>query len=179
MTTIAYRYGVLAVDRQMTCCGNETRTDKKITLISTRNCPITGIGIVVAGDLANAYAFVDWYGEQLTSGGKLLRDKKIDFPFPGEKEGFSAIVVRKLKEVNEANSLLEVQFWNKGMYPFSMNDDDYMAYGSGGDLALGAMHAGASAEKSIRASNHHTIYSGLGVAWINFNNDVPKICFED
>lgn len=168
MTTIAYRDGVLACDRILIFGDNAVDTDKKIRLFKRKD---KWIGIITSGDLINSYTFMDWYEKD-----EAVHDK-IKLPNNDKDNNyFGAIVVEKSEEVNDKNSLLEVTYWDQNMYCLNRNDYPYLAYGAGSDLALGAMCQGATAIEAIEAANHHSLYSGYGVMWIDFN--VDRLCIK-
>lgn len=165
MTTTAYRDGVLAVDRIMTHGYNYEETDTKLRLIHNfQRVKGDYAAIVVSGDLANAYTFMDWFEAEYPKG------KKIEFAHDIEEHRFKAITVNRLDDAE-----LIVNYWDSSMYPFVITDLPYSAYGVGDDLALGAMHHGATAIEAVEAANHHCMYSGFGVLSIDFNTVDPIV----
>lgn len=118
MTIIAYRDGVMAAD---TCA-----TDGFLT-----NClklyKKQGHVIGFCGDVAQAMVFVDWFFNQ-------KKNRKPDLAQEGEWE---AMILNKDG----------VTTWDKSLRPLPISDDFY-AIGSGSQLAMGAMEAGATAEEA-------------------------------
>jgi hypothetical protein len=53
-------------------------------------------------------------------------------------------------------------------YPIVIKDEKW-AYGSGGDLALGAMEMGATAPQAILVASKYNIYCGCGVDLMQFD----------
>lgn len=130
MTTIAYRDGVLAADTLL--CGGDTRVGYWPKAFR--------IGRVLAassGTTAYAQVFVDW----VRSGMKEPRPPCHD----GEKDGEGACgwVYHP--------SGYEVGFWPK-TGPVVMRAPFY-SHGSGGEIALGALQQGATAEEAVRAAS--------------------------
>lgn len=121
MTVVVVRNGEMASDSRFTADGLITKGTK----IFRKNDALIGI----AGDVAPALIFVDWYG---TNG-----------PAPAEflsaNGDFSALVLSK-------SGMLEFDKWCKGM----KIQGRFYAIGSGSKVALGALHMGASAVVAAR-----------------------------
>lgn len=57
--------------------------------------------------------------------------------------------------------------WGYEKHPFPVRyRDKYIAYGSGSDVALGAMYHGATAIQAVEATNHHLTCCGLGIDYV-------------
>lgn len=136
MTTIAYRDGILAADRQLT--GG-----------SVADCETTKVARNAAGDLAGfagpaayIYRFLDWF-----QGGE-----KHDAPLPDKEEGGEGVIVR-------ADGSIEVYDRNGKSRIVAKT----YAFGSGLQVAYGAMLHGASAAEAVVAASKYDIYTGATV----------------
>lgn len=135
MTTIAYRQDVLAADTQITCGGTidgwvQKAFRKGALLYATSGC--SGL----AGD------FVSWVAGGMNGDAPSLRGEKDEggahgYLFPGGDR-----VVWRYNNV-----------WATHHAPF-------FAYGSGAEIALGAMLHGASAEDAVRAAAQRDTSTG-------------------
>lgn len=140
MTTVAYRAGVLAAD-SLSVIG-ETRVPERCQKVFYL---ANGGAVAIGGYYSCLLDFVRWLGTAAEG-----RD-------PGERPalGEHDFVVHLT-----AAGLVEVYEDGADAYRF---DGTYMAWGSGADIALGAMFEGASAEKAIKAAAHFNINTGLPV----------------
>lgn len=130
MTTIAYRNGVLVADTVMT---------KGSALIGQ----VVKIRRNDKGHLAGASGSASYNGEFL----KWFESGEMgEPPEPIEKDDAMdrGLIFRN-------NGQVEL-YEPGGMFKVKI---DYFAVGSGCDFAIGAMHAGASAEEAVRASCEH------------------------
>ena len=137
LTTIAYRDGVMASDsayNQGSIIGGGQRQK---------------LGHNPKGDLCGScgisnwcHAFLKWF-ENGEEGEPPLPDKDKD----GYTEG-RAMIVR-------SDGMIEI-YENGGGFPVKA---EYVAIGSGFELALGAMHAGATAKQAVAAAITHDTHS--------------------
>lgn len=135
MTTIAYRAGVLAADTAMNCGGVRVSRSRKVG--QSRH------GLAAAcGASAFGQAFLAW-----VAGGGALDPRSPDRPKPGDND--EGVLIRPDGSI--------VVYEDAGALDI---DAPYYAAGSGYAIALGAMHAGASAEEAVRAAIAHDVYSG-------------------
>lgn len=133
MTTIAWKDGILAADKQVTWGNQKSRMSYKVIVGEASVYAITG-------DLSRGLRFV----ADLESGSekrtKLKDTTVIEFD---KKTG-------KIKSWEDRHVALpiEVKFW---------------ADGSGGQFAMGAMEVGATAEEAVKAAAKHDSFTGMGV----------------
>lgn len=123
MTTIAYRSGVLAGDSQA--------TDDQLwqtTKIHRLNTSAGTLLVGFAGDTFAALVFIEWL--------KNDQSRKPDI----SNEDFEAVVVAETGRVT---------IWNQSLVPWSP-EGKFFAIGSGGKVAMGAMHAGKGAIEAVK-----------------------------
>lgn len=128
MTTVAYRNGVIAGDTQV--IGGNAVGAVTVTKIARRKKDGALCG--ASGYLSFVQAFHTWFiaGER----GK----------FPTFHEGDRAFIAIKGKPIEMFESVGSFEYEPK-----------YLAIGSGMEFALGAMHAGATAEQAVAAAIAH------------------------
>jgi ATP-dependent protease HslVU (ClpYQ) peptidase subunit len=133
VTTIAWRAGVLAADTATSSANAIIRQDfRKIEAHH-------GCLAAACGTATYAAAFLRWF----------LNDEKGEPPVADSKEGDRGLIVRK-------NGALEI-YETGGWFPSAPT---YYAMGSGNEVALGAMCAGADAEKAVRCAIEHNPHTG-------------------
>lgn len=135
MTTIAYKQGVLAADKQGTCNGSPSGASYKVICTDDAVFAITGT-------LNKGLAFINW----LTDGDENSKPPKLK----------GTLVLQMDKKTGKAC------LWEAGNVALPV-EDKYYATGSGGDIALGAMYMGATPEEAVKAAIKHDISTGLGV----------------
>jgi len=133
MTTIAYRDGVLAADGRVTD-GQLILTDecKKIRRLSD------GSLFALTGDDTHEERIVEW-----------LEDADISPPPQGKD--FTAILVD-----TDGN----LSFYNGMSDRFVPWYEGFAAFGSGSDIAYGALEMGATAEEAVIAASHRNTLTG-------------------
>ena len=139
MTVLAYREGVLAGDKLSVISGVRAGN---VTKVAKRESDGALVGI--AGDAGLASGFMRWFlgGEQ------------------GDRPSMSAdadnnalgIVVRPNGDVEE-----------HGRFGWARVEGDFLAYGSGLEAALAAMHMGADAVRAVQVANAVCTGCGNGV----------------
>ena len=142
MTTVCYKGGVMAADKQATSSGCK---HGKMTKIFKINGHLVG----VAGDGHACMEMIRWF----TNGAK-----EEDFPEIQKDEDNGMLMV-----VTPAG---KIQFYEKSYLPIEY-ENDFAAMGSGRDWALGAMVCGKSAIEAVDIACQFDIYSGNGVNWLN------------
>ena len=158
MTTIAYRDGILATDRQMAHGHYIKPTDCKLHLVQSTFS--IDYAIAFSGTFSMGLAFVEWIKE-----GQMLGKfpiKNID-----NKMAFHALVVQRM--VGSQNSRCD--YYGTDLIPISEDDTPYTAQGSGDEFALGAMWHGATAVQAVQAANEHCAWSGYGVLYVDLPGD--------
>lgn len=132
MTTIAYRDGLVAVDTQVGDCPVEYQ----------RKWGKLADGRVVAacGNGEERPAVMAW----LDQGGEPSRFPKL--------EEIQVIVF-------DAVSVYEYLPHSHG-HPYERKPEPFFAWGSGADVAIGAMAAGASAEEAVRIAARYDVHTG-------------------
>jgi hypothetical protein len=156
MTTIAYRDGILAVDRQMAHGHYIRETDCKLQLV--HNSYSVDYAIAFTGTISMGKAFVKWMEEGCVEGGFPIKD--ID-----RKSAFHALTVQR------TGSIPACKYWGNDLIPISEDDAPYAAQGSGDEFALGAMYQGATAIEAVQAANKHCAWSGYGVLYVDVAGD--------
>lgn len=138
MTTIAYRDGVIAADTRM-CVGDSIVGDV-VKIARNSNGDLAG----AAGDASYSFAFLNWFTGM--ESGACPEAKQTDNSID------RGVIFRK----NGTIIVYEPHGHFRASAP-------YFAVGSGRPEALGAMHAGASAEGAVRAAIAHDAYTGGNV----------------
>ena len=136
MTTIAYKDGIIAADSRATWGDGFAETCQK--LFRMRGGPHKGEIVATAGACSPGMVFVDWYENPRKP------RPKIQF----EEEAFICMVLNwaGLYSVDDHCRLIKV------MEPF-------YATASGGNFAMGAMAAGASAEQAVEIACRFSAFS--------------------
>lgn len=151
MTTLVYRDGVIAADHQIT--EDYTKTHEQKIFFS-------GDAVIgITGDLYVSREFVNWYKKYATS-----TSKRINKPEYFNDEFFECLVCTKNKIATWSNYLLSVD----------MTYSDYIALGSGKDVANGALFVGASATDAVRAAAHHDLDTGGEVLSIDIQSSIKN-----
>lgn len=148
MTTIAYKAGVLAADRQETV--DDTPCEcKKIHKVKTS----TGTEVLVgcAGNSDDIQLFFDWLV------GRRKTPPKIN------EDGFCAMLIEKHGQIWTCGPRL---VWG----PINRKE---WAVGSGAGYALGAMLAGLSAADSVKIAERLDIHTGCGIDSVTFHTRDP------
>lgn len=134
MTTIAYRDDVIAADTQVTCGGT---IDGWVQKAFRKG----GLLYATSGSSGLGDGFLSWVAGGMKGDAPSLRGEKGDdahgYLFPGGDR-----VVWRYDNV-----------WATHYAPF-------FAYGSGAEIALGAMIAGATAEEAVRAAAERDTATG-------------------
>lgn len=147
MTVVAYRNGIMAADRQITF-GDTAHMlfEHKVRAFVSDGCPCV---IGTSGHIAPAVAFMDWICNGRKGG---------EFKINIEDEDFVAY------EYCTYGAKPILRYWQNNR-PFNEDPANYCAIGSGRELALGAMEAGATAIEAVRAANKHSLYCGGGIVF--------------
>jgi ATP-dependent protease HslVU (ClpYQ) peptidase subunit len=131
MTTVVYRDGILASDSACYAGTTKVHSMKKVWRIS-------GHLVGLAGDVDAINAFKKWFA----AGADVEK-------YPIEKKQQLAVIV-----VTPEGKVFTYE--DRDPIPLEIIDGEYVAVGSGADVALGAMHAGASAPEAIKAAIAHS-----------------------
>ena len=133
MTTIAYRAGVLAADRQANQGNLKTKGTKLFKLGK--------VAVGVSGSYAHGIAFCRW----------LLTDQKEDCPIGDDT---SALVMSL--ETGACD------LWETPGVGIPI-EDEFASIGSGSHFAYGAMEMGADAKAAVRVASKWDVHTGHGV----------------
>ncbi len=165
MTTIAYRDGILATDRQMAHGSYIRPTDCKLHVLKASYS--MEYAVAFAGTISMGLAFVEWIKEGQVKG---------DFPIKNidHKSAFHALVVQRV-----AASQPVCNYYGNELIPISEGEAPYAAQGSGDEFALGAMWQGATAVQAVRAANAHCAWSNYGVMYVDLTGDFLIHRLED
>lgn len=156
MTTVAYRDGILAVDRIITIGDMFQYSDAKIRAFPKLKC-----AIAVSGYASLGHSFMNWYEE--SKGGTLELELPCD-PFI-DRPSFAALVITK-HAASRTKKPFSVEVWHSRT-PVPLDNVSYHAEGVGRELAMGAMWAGASAIDAVKAGNALCTCSGGGVIYVD------------
>ena len=143
MTTIAFKDGIMAADGKVTI-GNQiiTLQDKKI--FETNGYIVGTAGNCHSCELFREYGF--------TPSDTDLRGQLMEYIESDKEENcFYALVWDKEKKT--------LKQYSNSIYPLVI-PEQISAIGSGADFALGAMYAGASADKAVEIASKLDINSG-------------------
>lgn len=149
MTTIAFRDGVMAADRQSTGRGSIIGRKTKIEKIGSALVGATGDGIIWE-------SFFQWVRGGCKGDCPPMSIKCIanDSDFSG-----TGIIITRQRGI--------VTFIEHG---FQQEDiAEFHAFGCGADIARGAMFMGATPEQAIQAASAIDLYTGCGVDVIRFD----------
>lgn len=137
MSVIAYDRKYLAADRQVTNTDLASQLKKIFKLSST-------CFVAFCGDIGPGLMMVEWYRNGA---------KREEFPENQKTNDWARLIV-----VENGELFIYEQYPVKIPIP-----DKYIAYGSGRDYAMGAMHHGASAIEAVDAAIAHCTTCGFGV----------------
>ena len=126
MTTIAYRDGVLAADSQVSRCGNDSGRTTKLRKVG-------GLVVGGCGTTSLCQRFIGWIAAGMQGHPPTLQI--------GDS---SACVMAIMPN----GTIVE---WN-GDHPPDIVRAEFAAWGSGADVALGAMAFGATAAEAVEAA---------------------------
>lgn len=157
MTTVAYRDGILAVDRQM-CHGAFIRpTDMKMCLIkpkSRREYALAFTGSIIMG-----LAFAQWIKDGQVRGEFPIKD--ID-----KEKLFHALLVTRVMGGKPT-----VQYFGNDLIAMSEDEREYVAQGYGDEFAYGAFYMGATAIEAVQAASAQCAWSGFGINYVDVAGD--------
>ena len=136
MTVAAYRDGVLASDRAVSTM-NDLVFGYRTKIRATN-----GKLIATCGMVQNGVAFQEWFEAGEPPDRKPVLDKE-----------FTGLVI-------EPNGTIKV--YNNELYAY-VSEGPYYAIGNGDHVAMGAMHAGATAEGAVQAAIDHVLGCGGGI----------------
>lgn len=150
MTVIAWDGKTLAADRQTTMGDLKSHRTK---LVPHPSRP--GVCVAFCGDTDLGLAMIDWFLRGAT---------KEDFPAFQRTEKWVRLLV--------FGDGLPKQYLQE---PFPIRcEADYWAWGSGAELAIGAMAAGVDAVRAVEIANQHCATCGFGVDHIDIPTEGGK-----
>lgn len=138
MTTVVYKDGILASDSR--CTQNDTVVGNVTKIHKIDNNTIIGF----CGRTAQAFKFIEWY-----KSGRKKEDALSD-----DDSDFVALVI------------VDGVVYRYDGYNPQLIKHKFHAIGSGFNIALGAMEAGASAIEAIKIAKKYDIYTGGKVQYI-------------
>jgi ATP-dependent HslUV protease subunit HslV len=139
VTTIAWRDGILACDKQGTWDNQKGRASFKAIVTDDKVYALTG---------------------SLTQGLRFIEDLQNEID-PKKRTKLKGTVVIEFDRIT-GNILL----WESRRIPLPI-EDKYWAEGSGGQFAVGAMGAGASAEEAVKIAAKHDCYTNGLQVWVS------------
>lgn len=137
MSVIVWDGKMLAADRQSTR-GTTAITTSKLVMLET------GVVLGWTGDNDVGLAMVRWYRD-----GQKAEDWP---PFQHDKEKWTTVIV-----ANTGGC-----WWIECEPEIQRVEDNFMAWGSGRDVALGALAMGADAIQAVQVASRFNIYCGRG-----------------
>lgn len=168
MTTIAYRDGILAVDRQM-CHGHCVRPTN-LKLHKVHSSYSIDYAVAFTGTIIMGLAFVEWVKDGSVRGKYPIADVN-------QKQDFHCLLVQRC--VNDRDHPVVKYFGNDLIGLLEEETVPYLAEGRGDEFALGAMHHGATAVEAVQAANHGCAFSGYGVRYIDVAGDFEIKTIEE
>jgi ATP-dependent protease HslVU (ClpYQ) peptidase subunit len=134
MTTVAYKNGIIACDKQ----GTDGNVGMKASFKAVRTDDTV---YLITGTLYKGVRFAEWLADgQHGKAPKLKNTDVLEFDMRSGK----------------------LVIYEGQSYPLPVEETMY-AYGSGGQIALGAMAAGATAEEAVKIAIKYDVYTGGGV----------------
>jgi len=161
MTTIVYRDGILATDRQMAHGQYVRPTDMKLHLVISYGG--THYALAFAGVVTFGLAFAKWVEEGKVEG---------EFPIKNidDKINFHALLVQR-RYGTDGVIQPKCQYYGNNLIAMSEDEVPYVAQGTGDEFALGAMHHGANAIEAVQAANAMCAWSSFGVLYVDLLAD--------
>jgi hypothetical protein len=147
MTTIAYRNGILAADTQFTDSSGWTLAGTVSKLFRLRDGSIVGI----SGALETGEAFVNW----------MDGDQAGDRPTVGD--------TTRCIHLSEGGVVV---YEGTGRYS---PKGDFMAWGSGFPVALGAMHMGAEAFHAVEVAAKYDPHTGGAICFMALHDEGAEV----
>jgi ATP-dependent protease HslVU (ClpYQ) peptidase subunit len=150
MTTLAFDGKTFAADKQSTCGSRKATVTKvwKITPKGRKGSVLLG----VCGNVVDGLLVKEW-----VEAGMPVDDKPVI-------EDVGAIVVTPTGRILELdNSVVPIEI-----------EDSFIAIGSGGNYAMGAMAAGKSAVEAVEIAGRFDPYTGRGVTVVELDDPVGK-----
>lgn len=139
MTTIAIRDGIVASDRLIS--GGGTVLGRKTKIERVRNVIVAATGAATLCE-----AFIQWVRSGCNGMYPSLHKKVDDDTYDA-----TGIIVTRDRVISFVPS------------GFQWSDHGLLAFGSGGDIARGAMGFGATAAQAIEVATQFDLYTGGGV----------------
>lgn len=160
MSVIAYDGKTIAADHMASYGGSQIKCDKLFQIE-----PHIIVGFV--GEHGMGKTLVEWF----TAGAK-----PDDYPRLQNEDAAATLIVytKHVNGTTDPNGEPICMFYtNSSPVPLELKDHP-MAWGSGGQVALGAMAAGASATKAVEIANIHAEGCGFGVSTFTFKKSKRK-----
>lgn len=162
MTTIVYKDGILASDRQMAQNDIVHPCDSKLLVAKAKNGDsIAAIGF--AGHAVLGQAFVKWIEDG--------RPEKFPATHDGKSYFYALMITPVFAADGHRTIPHKVEYWDMELFPLDETGHPYSAQGAGALIAMGALYAGATAIGAVRAANYHSPDSGFGISYIDLNNE--------
>lgn len=133
MTTVAYRNGALAADTQMTD-GTTKSAGRKIIYVREKRA-----WIGVAGAVCDCQKFIRFFSDEE------------DADEMDDDDDYTALVMHDDGRV---------ECWTSDLKKDQLEPGAFYAIGSGGPVALGAMHMGADARRAVEVSMVVDLHTG-------------------
>lgn len=157
MTIIAYKDGIIAVDR---CCIESKDLVTEVTKYHRYDGDESVKWLAFSGSLVESYELTEWY--------KLKESDQLSWPKLGwpsfqSYDSYTSMIVA------DSNSIQE---YEHRAYPIEHDITKPLAFGTGKAIALGAMHAGASAVDAVKITCDLCSSCGIGIDVIDLQTNV-------
>lgn len=155
MSVVVWDGKTLAADRQATNAGLRRRVSKMKQLAD-------GTILAFVGKQDTGLALLKWY-EEGHQADKFPASQK-------DKDDWSSMIV-----VQPNGTVFVYEQWGEPIETF----DEYMAWGSGRDFAIGAMAMGADAKRAVEIASQFSTDCGMGVEAFEFAAPLSLVKIND
>lgn len=149
MTVIAYRNGILACDRCVSCGSAENQVNK----MYLKEVGEKQVIIVIEASLTKSFGMMNWY----LDGAEPPQFNCFKYSGKSDKDKGGLVIW-------DGENLIE---YENSPVPIVWTGADYFAFAWGMEAALGAMFMGGSAIDAVRAANRHCSECGSGVNFVD------------
>lgn len=167
MTAIAFDGTYLAADMQGTYANIATRTDKSFTFSTIDEGKEVRYFVATAGEIEAIAMTNQWLKEQVAKYGRDF-DLWDEHPDKGRKPRNTTVVIH----MRHGRPIIWLFVDSRFPETCDWELQGPMAWGSGRDMALGAMRGDGTAKEAIRFCVEHHVDCGKGLTWVNVRNGV-------
>lgn len=152
MTVIAYDGKIIAADKAMVCCDMMSSTTKIFSF--------ERYILAYCGSEDTGRAMVDWYHKK--------NHEKEKFPSSQSTDNWSRLIVFDKPSIY----IKELLFYEQTPFPTKIQEQ-FAAFGSGRDFAIGAMAQGANAIQAVEIAIKYCVTCGMGIDAYNTETMEP------